>query len=112
MYCLPLKAILGSLQIETLKLKKASSDSLESLPKDDLFTRVSDWLENEDNEIDNNSYREEYDENQELQSKCEEKKIKRAVPAKHFFHHEEEKILRKRRNLRNAKSSLKYETDV
>ena len=98
--------------METLKLKKASSDSLDSLPKDDLFTRVSHWLENEDNEVDNNSYREEYDENQELQSKCEEKKIRRTVPAYNFFRHEEERILRKRRNLTNAKSFLKYETDV
>ena len=64
MDCLPLKTILQSFQIETLKLRKSSSESLESLPKDDLFARVINWLENDDNEIDNISYREEYDENQ------------------------------------------------
>ena len=108
MDCLPLKTILQSFQIETLKLRKSSSESLESLPRDDLFTRVSDWLEDKDNEIDNISYREEYDENQKKERKFEENKIQRTICVQHYFHYEEERIIRTGRKLTYVQSPHEF----
>ena len=41
--------------------KRRSRDSIESLPKQELFERIYHWLENGENESDNSTYQEESD---------------------------------------------------